>query len=127
MDLREWSKSSVDYGRELFYSGIEGARSSGEAFLDGEPLTPVLTESVRSALKPAALGVCLGILGSYPYREKSIRRAVAYGLLGGAIGFGAGVVWKSRDLAASAAGGALKSIGQARDEHWWARHPIDYA
>ncbi len=128
MDLREWSKSNSDYGRELLHSGIEGARAGGETFFNGESLAPFLSESVRSALKPAVLGACLGVLGSYPAsREKSISRTLAYGLLGGVIGFGAGVVWESRRLSASVACGALKNIGKVRDEHWFAKHPIDYA
>lgn len=128
MDLREWSKSNADYGEKLVNSGIEGARSGGEAFLNGESLTPFLSESVRSALRPAALGACLGVLSSYPgSRQKSLGKVLAFGLLGGAIGFGAGVVWESRRLVASAANGAVRNIGKVRDEHWLAKHPIDYA
>ena len=128
MDVRKWSKSNADYGRELLHSGIEGARSGGEAFLNGESLTPFFSGSVRSALKPAVFGACLGVLGSYPgYREKSISRALAYGLLGGAIGFGAGVAWEIRRLSASVACGALRNIVRVRDEHWLTQHPIDYA
>jgi hypothetical protein len=128
MDLGKWSKSNTDYGRELVHSGIEGARSGGEAFLHGESLAPFLSESVRSALKPAALGVCIGVLGSYPaHRQKSVGRAMAYGLLGGVIGFGAAIAWASRCLTASVAGGAFENIGRVRDEHWLTKHPIDYA
>jgi len=128
MDVRKWSKSNADYGRELLHSGIEGARSGREAFLNGESLSPFLSESIRSALKPAALGACIGVLGSCPgSREKSISRTLAYGLLGGVIGFGAGVAWGSRCLTASVAGGALENIGRVRDEHWLTKHPIDYA
>jgi hypothetical protein len=128
MDLGKWSKSQADYGREILHSGLEGARSGGEAFLHGEPLTPFLSEFVRSALKPAAVGAFIGVLGSYPgKRERSVARALAYGLLGGAIGLGAGVAWESRRLSASVAGGALRNIGRARDEHWLTKHPIDYA
>jgi hypothetical protein len=128
MALGEWSKSNASYGRKLINSGIEGARSGREAFLDGDPFKPFLSESVRKALKPAVLGACLGLLGGYPGgRHKSISRALARGLLGGAVGLGAGVVWESRHLTASAAGGALKNIGQVRDEHWLDKHPIDYA
>ena len=128
MDLHKWSKSNADYGRRLFNSGVEGARSGREEFLNGEPITPFLSESVRSALKAAALGACIGMLGSYPgYRQKSISRALAFGLLGGAIGLGAGVAWESRRLTASVADGALKNIGRVRDEHWLTKHPIDYA
>lgn len=128
MDLRKWSKSNADYGRRLLDSGIEGARSGREAFLNGESLTPFLSESVRSAARPAVLGACIGVLGSCPrYRQKSVARALAFGLLGGAIGLGAGLAWESRRLTASAAGGALKGMGRVRDERWLAKHPIDYA
>jgi len=128
MDIRKWSKSSADYGRRLLDSGIEGARSGEEAFLDGKSLTPFLGESVRNALKPAALGAFIGVLGSYAgYRQKSITRALTYGLLGGAIGLGAGLAWEGRRLTVSVAGGALKNIGRVRDERWLTKHPIDYA
>jgi hypothetical protein len=128
MDLRKWSKSNADYGRRLLDSGLEGARSGEEAFLNGKLLTPFLGESVRSALKPAALGACIGVLGSYAgYRQKSITRTLACGLLGGAIGLGAGLAWESRCLTASVAGSALRNIGRVRDEHWLTKHPIDYA
>ncbi|MGA7560169.1 MAG: hypothetical protein WBW12_14710 [Terriglobales bacterium] len=128
MDLHKWSKSNADYGRRLLDSGIEGARSGREAFLNGESLTPFLSESFRRAMKPAVLGACIGVLGSCPgYRQKSTTRALAFGLLGAAIGLGAGVAWKSRRLTASAAGGALRGMGKVRDEHWLRKHPIDYA
>jgi hypothetical protein len=128
MGLREWSKSNANYGEKLVSSGIEGARCGGEAFLNGEPLTPFLGESARRALRPAALGACLGVLGTYPAsRQKSLGKVLAFSLLGGAIGFGAAVVWGSRRLVASAAGGAAWSMGRVRDERWLARHPINYA
>jgi len=128
MDLFKWSKSNADYGRRLLDSGIEGARSGEEAFLNGESLAPFLGKSVQRALKPAALGACIGVLGSCPgNREKSIARTLVYGLLGGAIGLGAGLVWGNRRLTASVASSAFRNIGRARDEHWLAKHPIDYA
>jgi len=128
MDLCRWSKSNADYSRDVFHSGIEGARSGREAFLNGESITPFLSETARKALKPAALGACIGVVGSYPgSRQKPTIITLAYGLLGGAIGFFAGLVWESRHLTASAAGGALKSMGRVRDEHWLTKHPIDYA
>ena|ERR1039458_2833993 len=128
MDLREWSKSNAEYGEKLVNSGLKGARSGGEEFLNGESLAPFLSESVRSALRPAALGACLGVLGSCPGSgRRSLGKVLAFGLLGGAIGFGAGVAWESRRLVASAAGGALRNIGKARDEQWLIRNPINYA
>lgn len=128
MALREWSKSNATYSRRLVNSGIEGVRTGRTAFLKGEPLTPFISKSVRRALKPAAVGACLGMLGGYPAnRHRSIGRALARGLLGGAIGLGAGVAWESRRLTASVAGGAFRNIGRVRDEHWLTKHPIDYA
>lgn len=128
MKLREWSKSHADYGRKLLDSGLEGARSGEGAFLNRKPLAPFLEESARHALKPAAIGVLLGVLGSYAgNRHKSTSRALAYGLLGGAIGFGVGVAWCNYRLVASVASSAFRSMGKVRDEHWLENNPIDYA
>src|ERR1035437_7432999 len=117
MDFCEWSKSNAEYGRRLLDSGIEGAHSGQEAFLNGKPLTPFLSESVRGALKPAALGACIGVMVGCPAsRRKSIAKTLVYGLLGGAIGFGAGLAWESRHLTASVMRSALRNIGRVRDE-----------
>lgn len=128
MHLSEWSKSEVDYGRRVLNSGLDGVRSGREAFLNHRPLTPFLRESCLKALKPAALGVSIGLLTNYP-RERFRRtsRLLASGLLGGLVGFAAGMVWESRFLTKSAADGALKSMRKVRDEHWFQKHPIDYA
>lgn len=128
MTLRQWSSSNLHYGRKLLDSGLEGARSGEQAFLGGARLTPLLNRSARIALAPTALGACLGFLVSHPgKRRKSATRAFTCGVLGGIVGFGAGVAWDSRRLAASIASGAKKNIGRVRDEHWLDRHPIDYA
>jgi len=47
--------------------------------------------------------------------------------LGAAIGFGLGVAWGSRRLAASVTTGAFRSMDKVRDEHWLENNPIDYA
>lgn len=128
MDLYKWSKSNADYGRRLLDSGLVGARSGQEVFLKGKSLTPFLSESVRSVWMPAALGACIGVLGSYSgYRQKSITRALRFGLMSGAVCLSAGFVWENRHLTASVVEGALRNIGKVRDEHWLAKHPIDYA
>ena len=128
MTLSEWSKSEVKYGRKVLDSGLEGARSGREVFLNGRSLTPLLSESLRNAMTPAALGACLGVLSVFPgNRHRSVGRILAFGLLGGAIGFGAGVAWDNRCLAASVAGGVSRNIDRVRDEHWLEKHPIDYA
>jgi hypothetical protein len=128
MQVAEWSKSEVEYGRRVLNSGLEGVRSGREAFLHGRPLTPFFRESFRKALKPAALGACMGTLAACPQNgRRSIGRILTSGLIGGLIGLTAGIVWETRFLAASAAGGALDQVSKVRDEHWLEQNPIDYA
>ena len=128
MLVTEWSKSEIDYGRKVLNSGLEGGRSGQEAFLHGRPITPFFRESLRKALKPAALGACVGMMAGCPSQSRrSPTRIIVSGLVGGLIGLAAGVVWESRFLAASVAGGACARIEKVRDEHWLERNPIDYA
>lgn len=128
MSLSTWSKSEVEYGRKVLDSGLEGARSGREAFLQGSSLAPFLKQSVRNALRPAAIGAFVGALsGCSDQRRRSAGRVVGFSLLGGVIGFLGGFLWENRRLAASIGSGALRSIGKVRDEHWFERHPIDYA
>ena len=129
MNLREWSQSEVEYGRKVLNSGLAGARSGQEEFLNGNPLTPFLGRTVRNASAPAAVGTILGVLGSLAgeNHHKCAARSLVFGLLGGAIGLGMSIAWQSRRLTACAANGALRNIGRVRDEHWLETHPIDYA
>jgi hypothetical protein len=128
MGLRMWSKSNLEYGRKVLDSGLEGAHTGREAFLNGRPLTPFLNESVSKAWKPAVIGACVGALAGYPGNgHKSINRMFAFGILGATFGFVAGVAWGSRSLTASVAHGALQNMSKVRDEHWLETHPIDYA
>jgi hypothetical protein len=66
-------------------------------------------------------------MGAPANGHKSISKVLRYGILGGAIGFGVGIAWRSRRLTESMANGALEKIGKVRDEHWLESHPIDYA
>ncbi len=128
MNFLEWSKSSVDYGQKLVHSALEGAHDAEGEFLQEESRTPSLCESARHALAPAAIGVFVGALGGSLSKERrSSGRRLAFGLLGGAIGIGAGIIWENRRFAASVASGAWKKVNQARDEHWFEKNPIDYA
>lgn len=128
MSVYQWSKSEAKYVRKLLASGREGARWGGEKFLNGKSLGPLLNRSVRVAIRPAVLGAFVGLLGSFPKdRHRLSVRAFAFSLLGGAIGFSAGMAWKNRGVTASAVSEALSNMGKVRDEHWLERHPIDYA
>ena len=128
MDVMEWSRSNVDYGRKLVDSALEGARTGEGEFLKEESLASFLGESAQRALAPAAIGACLGALGGYlATGRRSRARALVCGLLGGAVGFGAGLIWESRQLTATVASNSWKSVSKTRDEHWLEKNPIDYA
>jgi len=128
MHLSEWSKSELEYGRRVLNSGLDGVRSGREAFLNGRPLTTCFRESCLKALKPAALGACIGLLAICPRdRFRGASRLLGSGLLAGLVGFAAGIVWESRFLTRNAADGALRNIQKVRDERWLEKHPIDYA
>jgi hypothetical protein len=128
MGLSKSSKSEFEYGRRVLNYGLEGARSGRDAFLGGRSLTPFLIEAARSALKPASVGACVGMLSGYRRSgDRSISKILGFGFLGSLVGFASGVAWESRDLTASVAASAMKNIDQVRDEHWLQKHPIDYA
>ena len=128
MGLRGWSKRELEYGRNILNSGVLGARSGQEEFLDGRPLGGFLAESLRTAVSPAAVGICVGLLGSCSrHRRNSPGRALAFGLLGGLIGFGASVAWENRRLASSAVQGASRNVIRICDERWMKKHSIAYA
>ena len=128
MNVVEWSKSNVDYARKLVDSAMEGARTGEGEFLKGESLAPFLSKSARQALAPAVVGACLGALGGYfAIGRRSKTTGLAFAFLGGAIGFGASMIWDNRHFTASVAGSAWKRIGKTRDEHGFEKNPIDYA
>ena len=127
MNLMEWSKSNVDYGRKLMDSAVEGAREGENEFLRDESLGPYLERSAFRAIAPTIIGAGLGLAGGWLADRRSRNRTVIYGLLGGVIGFGVGVLWENRNLTASVASGAWKRINKTRDERWFEQNPIDYA
>jgi hypothetical protein len=127
MNVLGWSESELDYGRKLVDSAVEGVRRGESEFLKDESLGLFLGKSALHAMMPAILGACFGWLGGYLENRHSKNQALICGLLGGVVGFGAGLLWDSRKLTASAASGAWKSVSQARDAHWFEKNPIDYA
>ena len=128
MNFVEWSKSNVDYGQKLVSSAIVGASEGEDEFLQDESLAPYLSGSARHAIVPGMIGAYFGVLGgSLGRRRHSTAKTVACGLLGAAIGFGASLIWDSRELTASVASSAWKKVSKTRDEHWFEKNPIDYA
>ncbi len=112
MNLREWSESEVEYGRKVLNSGLAGARSGREAFLNGRPLTPFLERSSPKCLNPSCRGSTRRHTGQFPGTQSQVRKkTIVFGLFGWAIGLGVGIAWQSRGLTACAANGAL-------EEYW---------
>lgn len=127
MNILEWSKSEVDYGRRLMDSAVEGARQGEGEFLQDESLGRYLERSALHAMGPTVLGACFGWFGGSLDSRRSRSRALVCAFLGGAIGFGAGLIWENRKLTTSVASGAWKSISKTRDARWFEKNPIDYA
>jgi len=127
MNILEWSKSEVDYGRKLMDSAVEGARQGEDKLLKGEPLGRYLEKSAVHVVMPTILGACIGWVGGYLENGRSRNRALACAVLGGAIGLGASVIWENRELTASVASGAWQNINKTRDARWFEKNPIDYA
>ncbi len=127
MNIREWSKSEVDYGRKLVDSVFEGARRAENEYLRNESFGSNLRRSIQHATTPALVGACLGLFGGFLDKKRSTSKTLLYGLLGGAIGFGAGLAWDNRKLTASVASGAWQSVNRTRDDRWLEKNPIDYA
>ena len=126
MSSSEWP--SIDYGCKLVESAMKGARTGQGEFVKEKALAPYLANSVQQSLAPALVGACVGAATGYlGTARKSGSRALACGFLGGVIGFVAAVLWESRELTLSVASGAWKDISRTRDEHWFEKHPIDYA
>src|SRR5271167_539848 len=96
--------SYLRYGRSLANSGAAGIRSGREAYLNGKPLGPVLTQKARASLGLAAIGACAGLVQLLlSGRRRRIPESLALGAVGSAVGFLAGFTWKTRDLTSSMA------------------------
>jgi hypothetical protein len=127
MNILEWSKSEVDYGRKLVDSAVAGARRGENEFLRDQSLGLYVERSALHAMGPTVVGACLGWFGGQWKSRGSKKLALTCACLGGAIGFGAGVLWENRRLTARIASGAWTSIRKTRDAHWFEKNPIDYA
>lgn len=120
--------STVEYGRKLVQSTVNGVRAGEERFREDGQLAPYLERSAKQSFGAAVVGVVVGAcIGYHGNERRSVGRLVVGGILGGFIGFGAGLLWETRDLTASVGSDVRKNVQLARDEHWLRRHPIDYA
>jgi hypothetical protein len=128
MNVKAWSKSTAGYSRKLVDSAVDGIRTGeGEFLVDGR-LTPYLAKGATRSLAPAAIGMILGAYcGCLRHEGRGTARILTGCVLGGLIGFGAGMVWETRYLTESIGTNVRKRVQSVRDEHWLEENPIDYA
>jgi hypothetical protein len=126
--ISRWLQSNVDYGRSLLVAGYDGAVSTRERALKGEPVGTVLTRSAGHSWMPAVLGACAGALGTQlGNRQKSMNGFTVLGaLVGAAVGFCTGLAWNTRHVTGMLAQGAMKATEPLRDAHWLERNPVNY-
>jgi hypothetical protein len=128
MKIGDWLKSEVEYGRDLADSGWQGARTARDSMLQGEPVGAIFGRSVRASWAPTVLGAGMGALSALLIQRRKPNPAavLALGVVGGVVGFTAGVAWDTRQLSSGMARGAIRKIGTARDSHWLGKHPINF-
>lgn len=128
MNMGDWMKSELEYGRELADSGWMGARNAWENVVQTEPVSELLSRSIRASWAPAIMGAGVGALCALlvQRRKASAPVAIALGAVGSFVGFTAGVAWETRQVSSKVASGALRQMSTTRDSHWLERHPINF-
>jgi hypothetical protein len=128
MSISDSVKENIAYSKELVESGIEGAREGRKAVLEAEPTGDLVTQAAQEAWQAGTIGVMIGaVLGALADDRRPVRGVITGVLLGAVLGYGGSFAWKTRPLTSAMARGAGRRIGEARDKHWLAKHPIPYA
>jgi hypothetical protein len=124
MNIGDWIKSEVEYGRNLADSGWQGAREA----LHGESLRKIFSQSARDSWAPTLIGAGVGALCTLLVQRRRPKPAAvaAMAVVGGVVGFTAGVAWETRQLSGGMARGAMRSMGSTRDSHWLDKNPINF-
>jgi hypothetical protein len=128
MNVGEWLKSEVEYGRDLADSGWAGARSAWDNVTQTEPVGSMLTRSVRASWVPTMMGAGVGALCALALQRRKMNTpaVLAVGMVGSFLGFTVGVAWETRQISSEVARGAMREIGTARDSRWLEKHPINF-
>jgi hypothetical protein len=120
-------KENLSYSKELVESGIEGATEARRAVLAAQQATDFVTQAAQESWQAGTIGVMVGaILGALADDRRPVRGVIVGVLLGAVLGYGGSFAWKTRPLTSAMARGAGRRIGEARDKHWLAKHPIPY-
>jgi hypothetical protein len=117
-------KSDITYTRCLVQAVWDGVASTPERTAS-RASTPIMSGSFWA---PVAIGAAVGLLSvGLRRRPRSGYRVAVGGLVGGTLGFGAGVAWASRDLTEAVARSAIRKVNGVRDARWLEKNPIAYA
>jgi hypothetical protein len=117
-------KCDITYISHLTKAVFDGLTSAPKGTAS-RGFTPILT---ATAWTPTAIGAAVGVLSArLSRRHRSGYRVAVGGLVGSALGFGAGVAWTSRDFTGAVARSTIQKVNSVRDAHWLERNPIDYA
>jgi hypothetical protein len=117
-------KSDITYVGYLAKAVLDGVTSAPKGTAN-RAFTPVLSSTVW---KPTAIGTAIGVLSaSLSRRHRSGYWMAVGGLVGSALGFGAGVAWASRDFTGAVARGTIRKVNSVRDARWLEKNPIAYA
>ncbi len=112
--------NDMAYVKKLIGAGWEGIASARQQTHGAAVKAAVWT--------PAAVGAALGVFGAHFIAKRRKPRILAIGgVVGSAIGFGAAAGWSSRGFLGAAGRDAMRRVNAARDAHWLALNPIDYA
>jgi len=119
MPLPRPLESEFSYARKIAGAGWDSVVAARKE----SPIFPASTKAIWVAV---AVGAGVGMLSRIG--KRSTASSVAIGaLIGGVVGFGAGIAWESRQFTGTVARKARHGIGAVCDAHWLERHPIDYA
>ena len=123
METRRRFGPDFDYCKALIEAGVDGI-SSARRELGGRALTLPRKGVVWA---PAAIGATVGAVSARLSGSRKASNIAIGGLVGSLVGFTVALAWASRGFAGSAARGSWRRVSAARDAHWLAAHPIDYA
>jgi hypothetical protein len=116
--------SNLTYMKDLVAAGWEGIASVRQEF-GGAVFSPPLK---AAAWRPAAIGAALGAVSAGMALQRRRKSTVAYGgAIGSIVGLGAAMAWSSHRFTRAAAQRGIRRVNAARDAHWLALNPIDYA
>jgi len=123
MRTPRWVNSEVRYAGRLVEAGWDGAVSGWHGG-GGRIFPPAWIKAIWA---PVTVGAALGVLSASLKKTQRTGKGMAWsGLVGGALGFGGGMVWAAREATSAVARGSVRGLNTARDAHWLEKNPVAY-